>query len=45
VGGVEEARERLGGATTSRFREIAAAISKLSSRPLMLAGEVAIYDQ
>ncbi len=30
---------------TRRFREIAAAISKLSARTLVLDGEVAIYDQ
>jgi ATP-dependent DNA ligase len=30
---------------TRRFRDIAAAISKLSARSLVLDGEVAIYDQ
>jgi bifunctional non-homologous end joining protein LigD len=30
---------------TRRFRDIAAAISKLSARTLVLDGEVAIYDQ
>jgi bifunctional non-homologous end joining protein LigD len=30
---------------TRRFRDIAAAISKLSARALVLDGEVAIYDQ
>jgi ATP-dependent DNA ligase len=30
---------------TRRFRDIAAAVSKLSARTLVLGGEVAIYDQ
>jgi hypothetical protein len=30
---------------TRRFRDIAAAVSKLSARTLVLDGEVAIYDQ
>jgi bifunctional non-homologous end joining protein LigD len=30
---------------TRRFRDIAAAISKVSARPLVLDGEIAIYDQ
>ena len=30
--------------TTRRFREVAAAISKLSARSLVLDGEIAIYD-
>jgi ATP-dependent DNA ligase len=36
---------RNGGDHTRRFRDIAAAISKLSARSLVLDGEVAIYDQ
>jgi bifunctional non-homologous end joining protein LigD len=30
---------------TRRFRDLAAAVAKLSARTLMLDGEVAIYDQ
>ena len=30
---------------TRRFRDIAAAVAKLSARTLVLDGEVAIYDQ
>jgi len=30
---------------TRRFRELAAAVAKLSARALVLDGEVAIYDE